>query len=145
MLLAREYQLLSHRKPNADWSFDEMIQSGLPVDAVSVMSKLFATDKKNVAEIVGLSLRRINQIERANKITATTKALTKEATERALLTTSVFQKAVAYFGDHERAQHWFNTKNMGLGNRTPLSVCTSYTGIRLVENTLIKLEYGMTA
>ncbi|WP_339890491.1 MbcA/ParS/Xre antitoxin family protein [uncultured Alteromonas sp.] len=53
--------------------------------------------------------------------------------------------ALGYFGTPEGTRLWFNAKNRGLGNITPLALMDSESGIIRVQDSITKLKYGMTA
>jgi putative toxin-antitoxin system antitoxin component (TIGR02293 family) len=140
MLLAKEYKLLTNQAHSSCWSsHEDMFNSGLPIRVIDNLCSLLGTDKKHLASIIDWSTKPINQTGN-NSI-----KLNKIATERVLLIVQVFCMAENYFGSKVRAQSWLNTKNLVLGDKTPLELCCTYTGIQLVKNVIIQLEHGMTA
>jgi uncharacterized protein (DUF2384 family) len=50
-----------------------------------------------------------------------------------------------YFGSPGSSMIWMKTTNIGLGNVTPSSLCTSLAGINRVRNSINRLNHGMTA
>lgn len=164
MRVLKEYKLLTHKVPSTAPLYDRVVHEGLPPVVVNHMITFLGSSKTQVAGMLGISVRRINQItkeaEAAVTITVENEetevvgqlqrakpynSLNKNASERALLVASAFLKATEHFGSKVKAREWFHYRNMVLGNKTPLEMCNTIIGIRRVENTIVKLEHGMTA
>lgn len=145
----KEYALLTKTKPPTMRSYESIVSEGLPVKSVSNMITTFGISKEQVATVLGISKRRIDQLEQMRvaqkKAGSKAKGLNKDSTERAFMLAHSFLKAVAYFGSEENARKWFHTKNLSLGDKTPFETCITLFGIRRVENTILKLQHGMTA
>lgn len=161
MQVSKEYKVLTKSTPPKLATYEGIVSEGLPITAVSNMMMLFGGTKKQVAGILHLSVRRIDQISRvkARKVSGkivyetitqktsddSPKGLNKNSTERAFMVTHAFLQAVEYFGSEDKAREWFHRKNMSLGDRAPIELCETLLGIRRIENTIGKLKYGMTA
>lgn len=166
MQVAKEYEALTLISPPNTPSYDTIVSEGLPIHAINNMMTLLGANKQEVAKVLDTSVRRLNQIAKTEEVKslrptgqpvrgfkpkipnvpdALRASLNKNSTERALLVTHAFLKAVDYFESEEKAREWFHHKNMSLGDKTPFEICDTIMGIRRVENTIVKLEYGMTA
>lgn len=69
--------------------------------------------------------------------------LSIEESDRVLRITRALSAAEATYSTRERALAWLRTPIPRLGNRTPLSLLTTDTGTRIVEETLIQIDEGM--
>ena len=142
MLLAKEYKILTKTNAPTSINYEDLINIGLPTSSIEVLGSLFNTDKKGVARVLNITVRRLDQMKAKGIKEA---KLNKGASERALQVTRLFQEVVDYFGDKDGAQAWFNSPNPTLDNKTPLQACSTFTGMGLVRDALLKLKYGMTA
>ena len=69
--------------------------------------------------------------------------LSVEESDRVLRITRALSAAEATYGSRERALAWLRRPIPRLGNRTPLSLLTTDSGTRIVEETLIQINEGM--
>jgi len=69
--------------------------------------------------------------------------LSVEESDRVLRITRALSAAEATYGSRERALGWLRRPIPRLGNRTPLSLLTTDSGTRIVEETLIQINEGM--
>ncbi|MDQ3290017.1 MAG: DUF2384 domain-containing protein [Bacteroidota bacterium] len=65
--------------------------------------------------------------------------------ERILEIIQLFEKGEAVFGDKENFNTWLNTSNVALGNVKPKDLLDSSFGINLLQDELIRIEYGVFA
>jgi putative toxin-antitoxin system antitoxin component (TIGR02293 family) len=68
--------------------------------------------------------------------------LSIEESDRVLRITRALSAAEATYGSRERALAWLRRPIPRLGNRTPLSLLTTDSGTRIVEETLIQIDEG---
>jgi putative toxin-antitoxin system antitoxin component (TIGR02293 family) len=75
------------------------------------------------------------------------KALTLDATlsEKLLKSFALFDKGVEVFGSAKYFNQWLHKPAYGLGYQVPLDMMDTITGIRLVEDQLIRIEFGAFA
>ncbi|MFQ3250595.1 MAG: putative toxin-antitoxin system antitoxin component (TIGR02293 family) [Glaciecola sp.] len=118
----------------------KQILEGVNVTEVGVIAKRFSVSKKEIAEVLGVSPRTLNK-KGADK----THKLDKNLSERCINLKYLFNLSVDYFGSEKSAISWFHTENRGLGMETPFALCETFNGMHRVENTIVKLNYGMTA
>jgi len=69
--------------------------------------------------------------------------LTMEESDRVLRMIRLLSAAQATYGSRERALAWMRKPQPRLDGRTPLSLLTTDTGSRLVEELLIQIDEGM--
>ena len=69
--------------------------------------------------------------------------LSIEESDRVLRITRALSAAEATYGSRERALAWLRRPIPRLRNRTPLSLLTTDSGTRIVEETLIQINEGM--
>ncbi|PSR53494.1 hypothetical protein AHMF7605_08130 [Adhaeribacter arboris] len=65
--------------------------------------------------------------------------------ERILEIMQLFKKGIAVFGDKNHFNTWLNTSNIVLGNGKPKDLLDSSFGIQLLQDELIRIEYGVFA
>lgn len=62
--------------------------------------------------------------------------------EKILKAFSLFEKGISVFGSPDVFHSWLTQPAYGLGNQTPFDLLDTFTGINLIEEELIRLEYG---
>jgi putative toxin-antitoxin system antitoxin component (TIGR02293 family) len=62
--------------------------------------------------------------------------------EKILKAFSLFEKGIAVFGSADVFYNWLNQPAYGLGNQIPFDILDTFTGVNLIEEELIRLEYG---
>lgn len=62
--------------------------------------------------------------------------------EKLLKSFALFNKGTEIFGSIKAFQEWLNTSSVGLGNQIPFDLMDTITGINLIEEELIRIEYG---
>ncbi|NCD68464.1 type II RES/Xre toxin-antitoxin system antitoxin [Mucilaginibacter agri] len=62
--------------------------------------------------------------------------------EKILKAFALFEKGIGLFGSADVFHNWLNKPAYGLGNQTPFDLLDTFTGINLIEEELIRLEYG---
>ncbi|MDB4902615.1 MAG: hypothetical protein JWQ63_1896 [Mucilaginibacter sp.] len=73
-----------------------------------------------------------------------TKDLTLDAalSEKLLKSFALFDKGVEIFGSAKNFHQWLGTPAYGLGNQLPFDLMDTITGIQLIEEELIRIEFG---
>ncbi len=62
--------------------------------------------------------------------------------EKLLKSFSLFDKGIEVFGSAKAFHQWLNMSSYGLGNQIPFDLMDTITGISLIEEELIRIEYG---
>jgi putative toxin-antitoxin system antitoxin component (TIGR02293 family) len=65
--------------------------------------------------------------------------------EKILKAFALFEKGIALFGSADVFYNWLNVPAYGLGNQIPFDILDTFTGVNLIEEELIRLEYGALA
>jgi putative toxin-antitoxin system antitoxin component (TIGR02293 family) len=73
-----------------------------------------------------------------------TRELTLDASlsEKLLKSFALFDKGIELFGSAQAFHQWLNTPAYGLGNQLPFNLMDTITGIKLITEELIRIEYG---
>lgn len=73
-----------------------------------------------------------------------TRELTLDAalSEKLLKSFALFDKGAEIFGSARSFHQWLNTPAYGLGNQLPFDLMDTITGIQLIEEELIRIEFG---
>jgi putative toxin-antitoxin system antitoxin component (TIGR02293 family) len=106
--------------------------------APGVINRLLALgfDRAEIDEVVIPSRTLQHRRSRREKLSV-------EESDRVLRITRALSAAEATYGSRERALGWLRRPIPRLGNRTPLSLLTTDSGTRIVEETLIQINEGM--
>ncbi|SMC95287.1 type II RES/Xre toxin-antitoxin system antitoxin [Pedobacter nyackensis] len=62
--------------------------------------------------------------------------------EKLLKSFSLFDKGIDVFGSADAFHQWLNMPSYGLGDQIPFDLMDTITGISLIEEELIRIEYG---
>ena len=62
--------------------------------------------------------------------------------EKLLKSFALYYKGIELFGSPKAFHNWLNTSAYGLGNQIPYELLDTITGINLIEEELIRIEYG---
>jgi putative toxin-antitoxin system antitoxin component (TIGR02293 family) len=65
--------------------------------------------------------------------------------EKILQVALIFQKGQEVFGDAEKFNIWLDAKNQALGKVKPKELLDNTFGIKMIEDELTKIEYGILA
>lgn len=119
----------------------DSISEVVAVADVADVAEQFGVSQKAIADILGLSIRTLQNRQRSKD----NRKLDKNVSERLLRLRELFSVADNYFYSKEAAIRWFKTPNTGLGCKPPLLLCDTFFGMDMVENSIQKLMHGMTA
>jgi putative toxin-antitoxin system antitoxin component (TIGR02293 family) len=75
----------------------------------------------------------------------TAKQLNPEQSGRTWKLAEILAKATAVFGSKEEAEQWLERPATGLNQRKPIDLLATPAGVELVEDFLVRLEYGVYA
>lgn len=90
-------------------------------------------------EIFDMSLKTIIRYQKDNK------KFNPRTSEVALKLLNLFKKGIEVFGTSTSFKSWLNKPAYGLGDTHPLDMLNTITGIDLIEEELIRIEYGALA
>jgi len=75
------------------------------------------------------------------------RALTLDASlsEKLIKSFALFDKGIELFGNASEFHRWLTLPAFGLGNMVPITLMDTVTGMKLIEEELIRIEYGALA
>jgi putative toxin-antitoxin system antitoxin component (TIGR02293 family) len=114
----------------------DAIEAGLPSSAVDRVVEKLGFSPAEIEQLV-LS-RRTLEHRRARK-----QALTADESVKLVRVARVALEAEDTFGDSGNARNWLRRPNRALNAVTPISLLDTDDGIRLVEDVLGRLAYGL--
>jgi len=71
--------------------------------------------------------------------------LSQAESDRALRLERIAEMADRVFGNHEKAQRWLRSEIIALDGARPIDLLQSETGAYIVEEELIRIDFGMFA
>jgi len=118
----------------------EVLSRGLPRVALThLISKvLVLRNPASLEQAVGVSLRTFQRF----KLTPE-KPLSKEQSGRAWKFAEILAKATEVFGSQQEAEQWLERPAIGLDQRRPIDLLATPAGVKIVEDFLGRLEYGV--
>jgi len=120
-------------------------------DDVSLLTKSKkGLNAKAALDFISLSGFSQNEFQETFKTTVKTiqNHVTRELTldsalsEKLLKSFALFDKGAEIFGSAGGFHQWLNTPAYGLGNQLPFDLMDTITGIQLIEEELIRIEFG---
>jgi putative toxin-antitoxin system antitoxin component (TIGR02293 family) len=120
----------------------EMLLRGLPAKALTylVQNLVFLRWDASFEKAIGISQRTYQR----NAATIT-KPLNPEQSGRTWKFAEILAKATAIFGSKAEAEQWLEQPATGLDRRRPIDLLATPAGVELVEDYLVRLEYGVYA
>ena len=120
----------------------ELLTDGLPGAALLhlVERLVHLRDSASLEKAVGMSLRTFQRHK-----TAPTRPLNQEQSGRTWKFAEILAKATTVFGSQDEAEQWLERPAIGLDQRRPLDLLATPAGVKLVEDHLERLEYGVYA
>ena len=116
-------------------------------DVLSVVENRFSPEVINRLLKLGLVRGEVDKVVIASRTLQHRRSrrekLSVEESDRVLRIARALAAAEATYGSRERALEWLRTPIARLGDRSPLSLLTTETGARIVEETLTQIDEGM--
>ena len=134
-------RVLRHRLKNA-LDVHEALASGLPGAALThlIDNLVSLRDPASIEKAVGISRRTFQRRKVAPR-----KPLSQEQSGRTWKFAEILAKATAVLGSQEEAEQWLERPAVGLDRRLPIDLLATPAGVRIVEDFLERLEYGVYA
>jgi len=96
--------------------------------------------KRFLAEnIFDMSVKTMSRYQKENK------KLSPRLSETALKFVNLLDKGLEVFGELQAFRNWLSKPAYGLGNKIPIELLNTNTGIDLIEEELLRIEYGALA
>ena len=125
------------RKVESESDLVEAVKRGLPTASVEHMVRDELLSKEEVYELI--APKRTYQLRRQQR-----KPLTAAESEKAARLARIFALAIEAFQNAEKAATWLRRPSRVLG-RSPIELLDSETGARLVEEELLRINWGFDA
>lgn len=111
-------------------------KNGLSAKAAIDFLNLSGFSKEEFQDTFKTNVKTIqNYVSNSSKLDAS-------LSEKLLKSFSLFDKGIAVFGSAKAFHQWLNMPSYGLGNQIPFDLMDTITGISLIEEELIRIEYG---
>ena len=128
--------ILSDKKINS-LQLVESIEKGISYSTFERLVKQYSFAMQDLADTIGINKRTLTRRK-------TEKKLTKFESDRLVSVARLLAQTFELFeNDKTKAMTWLNAPNRGLGGRTPLQMAQTETGLREVENLIVRLEHGV--
>ena len=125
---------------SSDLSIVKNANAGISSTIFSELIAISGINKNFLAEeVFDVSLKTMLRYQKEGK------KLTPRNSEIALKLLNLFDKGIEIFGSMDSFMVWLNKKAYGLGNEVPLTLMNTNTGIDLIEEELIRIEFGALA
>lgn len=119
----------------------ELLEQGLPNAAIGhLMAAMAVIGQDSVEGAIGMSAR---TRQRREKHPA--ELLSQDQAGRTWKFAEVLTKATSVFGSRAAAEQWLVEPATGLDRRCPIDLLSTPAGVKLVEDFLGRLEYGVYA
>lgn len=118
------------------YDFIELSRNGINKRNLLFLAKKINFDLKEMAGILHISERTLQRYTAAKK-------LSPEVSERAIQLAKLYCKGEEVFGDLEQFKKWMQYPNRALGMKQPKDLLDTTFGFQLLNEELIKIEYGV--
>lgn len=112
-----------------------MANKGIPSSTFDDVSKLFGR-KERLADLLNVSVKTMQRYQKENK------NLNPLNSEMVLKFIALFKQGLVIFGLKKAFLNWLDKPAIGLGNNHPYDLLKTSNGIDLVNDELIRIEYG---
>lgn len=110
--------------------------TGLNANSFFELAEISGINKESLAGFLNLSLKTFNRYYKENK------KLNPVNSEQILKFFMLYNKGTEVFGTINAFNNWLHKPAFGLGNLTPYSFLSTISGIDLIYNELINIEFG---
>ena len=124
---------------NSLMAFIQTVREGIGIRSFLNFTKNIPFSMQDWSSFLHLSERTLNRYEKEKK------KFDPMQSERILEIALLFRKGAAVFGSNEKFTTWLETESLALGKLTPKSLLDNSFGIRLIQDELTRLEYGVLA
>ena len=137
-VLSEEEVLISYYQPSYlnDITLLTSSKKGLDAKAAIDFISLSGFTKEQFQETFKTTVKTIQNYDN-NKL-----KLDAALSEKLLKSFELFDKGIEVFGTAKSFHMWLNTPSFGLGNQIPFNLMDTITGISLIEEELIRIEFG---
>ena len=101
----------------------------------------------NIVKATGLSLYELSELTHITPRTVQRKKdserISPDVSERAIFIENIFKMGTVVFNTRDKFLEWINTDNPSLKGNKPKELFRSFAGIKLVEELLGRINYGL--
>jgi putative toxin-antitoxin system antitoxin component (TIGR02293 family) len=118
----------------------ELLLQGLPAKALTHLFEnlVLIRQDRSFEKAIGMSLRTFQRRKDSPK-----KPLSPDQSGRTWKFAEIFTKAMTVFGSKDDAEQWLESPAIGLDQRRPIDLLATPAGVEMVEDLLVRLEYGV--
>lgn len=125
-------------RPNdSSHTLTAIVREGLPPNAADRVAQYYGFSRKQVSELIGVSVRTLERHQKDNK------PLSPVQSDRLLRYASIAARAEEVFEDEQKARNWLRRPNQALAGEMPLNLLDTEAGVQQVEDVLNRIEYGV--
>ncbi len=110
--------------------------NGVEITAVEDFSIISSKNQKEIAQLIHITPKTLQNYQAAKKPLPTLQS------ELLLKLYALYYKGLQVFGEVESFNKWLGKPAFGLYNSVPKDLLSTSTGINLVKDELIRIEYG---
>lgn len=114
-----------------------IVREGLPPGAADRVAEYYGLSRKQVSELMGVSVRTLERHQKDNKL------LNPVQSDRLLRYASIAARTEDVFEDEQKARNWLRRPNQALAGEIPLNLLDTETGAQQVDDVLSRIEYGV--
>ena len=118
------------------WVVNYLEKGQFTADHVRVLRAKANTSDKVLSSILNIAPKTFVSY---TKDVSKTKLDTKE---HILMLISLLKHGSEVFGSEENFSHWLDSKNVFLDNRKPLDFLNTISGIKMIDDRIVAIEYG---
>ncbi len=127
------------KTPTSGLEAHEAIEKGVPSKALTyVIDAVTEIPSDKLFDIVGISKRTVQR-----KANVPDTPLSQEQGSRLWKFAEILATATELMGDQKSAERWLSSPAIALDGRAPVDLMTTQAGTEMVEELLIRLEYGV--
>lgn len=113
-----------------------LTRAGIFKKAVTNMAARFGITQEKICDLLHISTRNFQRIKEDTHLDVYT-------SEQVIEMAHVYTKANKIFLTEEAVKQWFQTSNYALGNQKPLDLLDTSFGVKMVNDVLGRIEYGV--
>jgi putative toxin-antitoxin system antitoxin component (TIGR02293 family) len=118
-----------------------LLEAGIPNRAIEHLAhSLKVMGQESLEQAIGMSSRTLQRKEKKPR-----ELLSHEQAGRAWQFAELLAKATVVFGAQDEAEQWFERPAIGLNQKRPIDLLTTPAGVKVVEDHLERLAYGVYA
>ncbi|UKJ06986.1 antitoxin Xre-like helix-turn-helix domain-containing protein [Solitalea lacus] len=115
-----------------------VIREGLPAKALSDIISLSGASQIDIAHMLRMSEKTLRSYIKDSKV------LDMGVTEHLIQLFELFDKGIEAIGNLDEFKKWLNSMSVGLAAK-PITLLDTLTGIELIKEELIRIEFGALA